>query len=187
MRPAELLAAMTRAVTLAAALLSVTASSASAGTYFGLGVGTSANWGGDLMTLSGDGQRSGRLVVGQRFGRFSIEATGTRFGLISDSGVPRDVTSLAAAAKLSFPLGNNFEAFGRAGLERTWLSSDRNPELIGNGWLLSGGFAYNIDAVLGGMAIFVDYTHTDTNLQDPNRRSVDGTAGMWTLGVTLAI
>jgi hypothetical protein len=184
---------MNRAV-VAVILVAVAHSAASAGTYLGLGIGTSADVGVSNATgtpFEQGGGRSERFIIGQRFGRLSIEGAGTRYGLLHQLA-PYDGTSLAVAAKLSLPLGNNFDVFGRGGLQRTWLSDSQNtPNTMsysGNGYLLGAGFEYRFDAaVLGGGSIFVDYERNQSSFSASNGRPFDGIASMWTLGLTLAI
>jgi hypothetical protein len=180
---------MTRAAVLTTLLVVATGSAVSAGPYLGVGIGTNANLGGDRSQFTDDGGRSGRLMVGQKFGRFSIEGLGTRYGLLNQ-GEGYDGTSLGVAGKLNFPLGNNFEVFGRAGLQRTWLSPNRGQlaSFDGNGYLVGGGFEYHLDlSMIGGGAIFVDYTRNSSGLTSDAGRQLNSTASMWTLGITLAI
>jgi hypothetical protein len=173
---------------LAVAFVAAAASTASAGTYLGLGIGTAASGhvGDDASSQMSDGNRTGKFLVGYRFGRLSVEGAATRYSQLYRNSV-HDGTSLAAALKYSLPLGDNFEAFGRGGLQRSSLST-ANGDLSGNGWLLSAGFEYRIDGVLAGASLFVDYTHNQTTYAgDPHSPSLDASASMWMLGATLAI
>jgi len=176
---------------LVASLVAATSTVASAGTYLGLGIGTAPSVGGDMPTFSNDGSRSERLLLGFRFGRFSIEGDGTRYGLLNDGRAQYTGSQLAAALKFSYPLGNNFEVFARGGLERTWLTTDTDEgEFSGNGWLLGGGFEYRVNLGVVGGSIFVDYTHNDTSFtasSGTNMKSLDGTAGMFSLGLTVSL
>lgn len=178
-----------------AALVAGSASVASAGGYVGLGIGTAASPGGDMAMSSSDGNRSGRLMLGTRFGHLSLEGAGSRYGLIGVSGAsPYQGTMLAGALKYSLPLGNNFELFARGGLERTWLTHESATagnayDWSGNGWLLGAGFEYRLDLGVTAASVFVDYEHSDTTLSTPAEMNVqrDATIGLWTAGVTLAI
>jgi len=173
---------------LAVALVTAAASSASAGTYLGLGIGTAASASGDIPMTSSDGNRSGRLMLGTRFGHLSLEGAGSRYSLFRTTA-PYTGTQMAAALKYSLPLGNNFEAYGRGGLQRTWLSTDTTAnDFVGNGWLLGGGFEYRLNLGVTAASVFVDYEHADTTLVNQNNmQEKDETVGLWTLGVTLAI
>lgn len=179
--------AMTRSI-LAVMLLAASGTAASAGTYLGLGIGSNARLDGQMGHYSDGGDRSGRLILGQSFGRLAIEGTATRYdlgyGVSSATG-----TSLAAALKLSLPLGNNFELFGKGGLQRTSLSGNDPSlgDLSGNGYLLGAGFEYKLDFGLGGGSIFVDYQRNKTSFDLGTSQMLDGTVSMWTLGITLAI
>ena len=177
---------MTRACLAAVLLVAATAATSSAGTYLGLGVGTSANVAGQMTTFSGDGDRSGKLIIGQQFGRISIEGTATRYGLLNYGHTPFDATEAAAALKLSLPVGNNIELFGRAGLERTWLSGPQF-DLAGNGFLVGAGLQYRLDLGIGAGAVFVDYNRTSTNFQASNKTTLQGSASIWSLGLIVSL
>ena len=174
---------------LAVALVAASAPAASAGTYLGLGIGTAASPSGDIAMTSSDGNRSGRLLVGTRFGHLSLEGAGSRYSLYRGSA-PYSGTQMAVALKYSLTLGNNFEAYGRGGLERTWLSTDTTAnDFAGNGWLLGGGFEYRLDLGVTAASVFVDYEHSATSLvnQINMQSQKDETIGLWTLGVTVAL
>jgi len=185
---------MNRAV-LAVAVLAAWTSVASAGTYVGLGIGTAASVSESSGPLYNTDGRSGRLALGWRLGRFSIEGAYTGYGLVqtqTDGNGKVDSHTVQAAGKLNFPLGNNFEMFGRAGFLRTWLSpSDSSSgamDLTGNGYTLSAGFEYRLDLGLAGGSIFVDYSHNNASLSGSGTSAtLEQTATMWTLGVNLSI
>lgn len=178
---------------LAAALVAAAASTASAGPYLGLGIGTAASGhvGNDASSQMDDGNRSGKFIAGYRIGKVSIgtvsvEGSATRFSQMYRNAA-NDGTSLAVAAKYSVPLGNNFEAFGRAGLQRSSLSTALG-DLSGNGWLLSAGFEYRIEGVLSGASLFVDYTHNQATYDSgPHTPALDSSASMWMAGATLSL
>lgn len=179
---------MTRA-SLAVVVLAAATSSASAGTYVGLGIGSTATMGGDMTQISGDGTRSERFLLGQSWGRFSVEGAATRYGaLYRTAGY--DGTSVAVAGKATFPVMPHVSVFGRLGLQRTWLSTNR-MDLVsfdGNGYLLGAGLQYDLDvSILGGVAIFADYQHTSSSFQGSAGRPFDSTASMWTLGLTVSM
>lgn len=165
------------------ALVVATTTAASAGTYVGLGVGTAANVDAGVMT-QGTG-RSGRLVLGLRFGRLSLEGAGSRFGITNTASY--DATQLAAALKYSIPLGNDFELFGRGGLERSWLSSGTDRSWSGDGYVLGAGFEYRLNLAVTAASLFVDYERATTAFTDGMAGKFDATTSMWTMGVTLAI
>jgi hypothetical protein len=177
---------------LAVILVAAASTAASAGTYLGLGLGSSASVGGTdtgSAVFAQGSDRSERFIVGQKFGYISIEGAGTRYGLYHQT-TGYDGTAVALAAKLSLPLGNGFDAFGRGGVQRTWLSTDtaNAMEYSGNGWLLGGGFEYHLGvSLLGGGSIFVDYERAKTTFDGQAGRPFDNTVSMWTLGLTLSI
>jgi hypothetical protein len=172
-------------------LLAASGTAASAGTYLGLGIGSDAKLSDGMQTFFSADGRSARLIVGQRFGRLSVEGTATRYGLVSgiQQAASYDDTTLGVALKYSLPLGNNIEAFGRGGFQRTWLSTSSNlPSWDGSGHLLGGGFEYRLNiGPLAGGSVFVDYERDSTGLESSMMRKVDSTVSMWTLGVTLSL
>ncbi len=177
---------------LALTLVAASGAVANAGVYLGVGIGTAADTNAssptnEMIALQGNG-RSWRLLAGYRFGRFAIEASGEQLPLILNSAGYGD-TQLALQAKYSFPLGNNFELFGRGGVQRTYLNTSAQGALnaSGNGWLLGAGIEYRLNAVLAGGSIFVDYEHAETSVQNDQPDKYDTKIGMLMLGVTLSL
>jgi hypothetical protein len=178
---------MKRALVLATGLLAIS-TTASAGGYLGLALGTSPAVNDEMSTTAAPEGRSLRGLGGVRFGNFSIEGALNGFGVLTKNQGDRTVYQLSAAAKLNLPLGNNFEGFGRAGLERTWLDLDDDRyNFTGNGFLIGGGFELRLrDLGLGSASVFVDYTIHHATLED-TRGQVDETARIWALGFTIGI
>src|SRR5688572_30013321 len=176
---------MSRTAVLALVLVAASASAATAGGFVGLGVGTGAASSGDY-SIDEHG-RSGRLMLGYRFGRFSIEGLGTRYGMITPDAHQWDGTTLGLAGRYNLPLGDKFEAFGRLGLQRTSFS-DKNydTELAGSGFLVGAGFEYRIPLPTMGIGIFVDYTIQRSSISGPGADSLPVTSRLWTLGATLS-
>jgi hypothetical protein len=181
---------------LAISLVAASGAAASAGTYLGLGLGTAASMSStttnapEAQTVQGNG-RSGKLMLGMRFGRLSIEGAAARYGMFMN-GYGADNTQLSAALKYSFPLGDNFEAFLRGGLEHSSIglqmqTATQPYDASGNGWLLGGGFEYRLNAVVAGGSVFVDYEHTDTSMSNNSAETFDQTTGIWMAGVTLSL
>lgn len=160
---------------------------ASAGTYLGLGIGPEANVNGTDGHFTGDG-RSYRLSGGIRWSRLSLEAsiTGQGILLLDNGGGSFDGRELALAGKYNAPLGSNFEAFGKLGVHRTWLSGNSIYDVSGDGLLIGGGFEYRLDAVLAGGSLLVDYTHHAATLEG-DRLALEAGVGMWMLGFTIGI
>jgi|HubBroStandDraft_6_1064221.scaffolds.fasta_scaffold38591_2 hypothetical protein len=173
---------------LAIAVLAATGPVASAGTYIGLGIGTAPSVGNDTITGAQNDGRSGRLLLGQSFGlpigRLAIEGEANRFSMILN-GEGYDSTMLGVDLKYSLPLGNGFEAFGRLGLERSWLSANGDAsdyEGSGDGYYVGLGFEYRI-AIFG--SLFVDYERQSSTIDSPTSTTYGQTAGMFTLGATI--
>jgi hypothetical protein len=159
---------------------------ATAGGYIGIGIGTSPAMTDDSadLNLAADG-RSGRLLVGSRWGQISFEGALGKYDVLSPGRQPFELYQGSIAGKASFPLGNGFEAFGRLGLQRTWLVNPIGSfDKDGNGFLLGGGFEYKFDVAPTRLSLFVDYQYNAANL-DGDRGPVDVSSRMWTLGVTL--
>jgi hypothetical protein len=168
---------------LAVVMVAASASSAFAGGFVGLGIGTGAASSGDFQ-IDEDG-RSGRLMLGYRFGRISIEGMGTRYDMVSSEGHEWTGTTLALAGRYNLPLGDNFEVFGRLGLERTDLSGKvYDEELAGNGILFGAGAEFRLPIAAVGASLFVDYSI----IRSGSMNGVDGTltSRIWTLGATLS-
>jgi hypothetical protein len=168
-----------------ALVLGASVSTASAGAYIGLGVGTSARASSDETMMAGDG-RSGRLMLGWRIGRLGIEGSGTRYD-VWVAGAPFEATQLALGLKYGLPIGNNFEVFGRGGLQRTSLSkmSSGGYDASGGGFYLGLGVEYRLPVAAVGASLFMDYQRSWTTF-DNGYGEYGGVAGIWTLGATLS-
>ena len=180
-------ARMTR-LALAAVLLAATASSASAGTYVGLGIGTSPATSGDVSMM--ENGRSGRLQLGYRLGPFSVEGLASRADLARADGASYSWTTLGVAGRLSHGLGSGFEVFGRLGYQGTRVHQDAGFDTYqGKGMLFGGGFEYRLDLFLAKGSLYVDYTVQRSDLA---REGVNGmeyglTSRVWTLGAILSL
>ena len=174
---------------LVAAVLAASTTAASAGIYAGIGIGTGADVNHDqgVNTLQGD-NRSGRLMLGYRFGRFSIEAAGSHYGLVLD-GSPYGANQAALVGKVSFPIGYSFELFGRAGVQHTWLSTDvMGGNAEGTGVLVGAGVEYRLHLTfVGGASVFVDYERTQTPFKNDAGAPWNSGAGMFTAGLTVSL
>ncbi len=175
-----------------AAVLTATASVASAGPYLGLGVGPAAGVsGGDGEYGPGSFQgagRSYRLLGGYRLGRLAVEAsiTGQDFAYNTSTFAGRE---LAVAGVYHHALGSGFEAYGKLGVHRTSLTRDadlRIYDVSGEGLLVGAGFALRLDAILASGSVFVDYTHHAADMSG-ERHAFEGGVGMWMLGFTFGL
>ena len=114
-------------------------------------------------------------------GGYSLLQTGTR-----NTGF--DAYQASAALKASLPLGNNFEVFGRGGLQHLWLKgADPEFDASGNGFLLGAGFEYRLNLGIGQGSIFIDYQFNKAKLDGDNMEHEDLSSRMWTLGLTVGI
>ena len=180
---------------LAGVMLVAVPVSANAGTYVGLGIGTGPEVNEQTERLSSD-SRSAKVLLGTRFGNVAIEGAVGGFDMaiatVSDIRSFGDAYQASAALKLSLPLGNNFEAFGRAGVHHTWVSGDNEVnDISGNGLLIGAGFEYRLNMILGQGSIFVDYQYNKATLEGTERfkgnGALDTTYRMFTLGLTVGL
>lgn len=163
-------------------------STASAGGYLGLALGTEPSTNDAMSNVAKPLGRSLRGLVGFRFANVSIEGALNGFNVATQSRGDQTVYQGSVALKLNIPIADNFEAFGRGGIERTWLSlGDSARDLSGDGWLLGGGIEYRLNAVLANASVFLDYTYHRTDLSNNAGTIHDASTGMWGLGFTIGI
>ena len=173
-------------------VLAATATTASAGVYGSLGIGsTDVDDSANTLTPA---SRSGRIAGGYQYGPYvSAEAGLMGFDAAKDN-LKFDGREYYVAGLFHWSLGQGFEAFGRLGLQHTSLSEEQNPlTLSGNGYLFGAGFAYNIK--FSGMpvpraSVWVDYTRNNSSLfrsDVDNSAERDTSVSMWTLGVTVGM
>src|SRR5262245_58528590 len=160
---------------------------ASAGGYVGIALGSEPGVNDEVAKDVGNPSgKSLRVLGGMRFANnFSIEGALNGFGVIASNRGDQTAYQISAAAKFNYPLGDNFEAFGRAGLERTWLDvGDERYNWAGNGLLLGAGFEYRLDAVLANAAAFVDLNFHRVTLEN-TRDKRDMNETVWGLGFSI--
>lgn len=180
---------------LAVALVAATSSVASAGGYVGIGIGTNAvSEGSDRLLEDG---RSARLFAGYRFkplryGAISVEGSISGYGVALQDSTPRplDAYQFSAAGRYNFPLGQNFEAYGRLGLQHTTVGGDLAIyDTSGNGFLVGAGMAYLFNVGIGtGASVWVDYQINKTTLSGERFQGASAfsvTERQWALGVAL--
>jgi hypothetical protein len=157
--------------------------------YAGLAIGTEPSVNDEFLQQTGQPSgRSLRVLGGWQFHpNFAVEGALNGFDVATNSFGPHTEYQISAALKGSLPLGDNFEAFGRAGIERSWL--DQPPgdgfDLSGNGFLVGAGFEYKLDALIHHAAsVFVDYNIHRVEMESV-RFPVSQTTGSWGLGATI--
>lgn len=188
-------------VALATVLLAAIGGKASAGgTYIGLGVGTIPAVSEDSDRVDAD-SRALKGFLGMRWGQWSIEGslggnTLTRNRQSNlNTGNPvfdpfGDFYVLGAAAKFNLPLGNNFEAFGRLGVNHMVVRGEKEDnDASGNGIQFGAGFEYKLNLGVAGGSIFVDYMINRAAMTgDVNDKlAYDLTTRTWMLGLTIGI
>lgn len=180
---------------LAGALVLAISSSAYAGGYLAVGVGSDADIGGDLGGMySAKGSDHGRLAIGQRTGPLAIEASIFGTGLAPVTGADGDYSaiSLGVDLKYYFNLTGPIEAYGRGGLTKTWLGADGSgtfgSDMSGRGYALGAGLQYTFRWLpLGEAAVWVDYTHHSVSLHDSDLAVVDGNVKLLTVGLSIGL
>ncbi|MDQ3363992.1 MAG: porin family protein [Myxococcota bacterium] len=171
---------------LAVILLAASSGVASAGGYIGLGVGTGPSLDAGTGEMDSVG-RSGRLVLGSRLSRLSIEGALTGFDMQWSNTGKTDVYQGSVSAKLNLPLGDGFEPYGRLGVQRTWLSTeDERYDMAGNGLVFGAGIEYRFSAGIGAASLWLDYQYSNTEL-DSDYGDFDLSARMWTVGISIGI
>lgn len=187
-------ASMTRLPAIVLVIAAAQTSVASAGAYVGLGVGTAVggSWQAPERGNEGDVdgfERSGRLVVGTRISKLSLEGQVGRFALTFGDPLEYQGTQLGVGLKYSIPLGNNFEVFPKAGVGRTWLSGMSSPDesYAGNGWFLGAGVEYRLNLGVTAASLFLDYQRSSTDFDSVPMYAFDSSIGMWTLGATVSL
>ena len=178
---------------LAVALVSALSGTASAGTYIGLGIGPAPT----VSTTStpdaenavlGHG-RSGRLILGQRFGRFAIEGALGKFDLeLADNGGQGPIYTVyqaQVAGRYGLPLGDGFEVFGKLGLQKQWFNNERSEfDVSGSGLLLGAGAEYRIPTGAA-VSIFIDYQYSRGDVNGDRLKFGETSTRLWTLGATI--
>jgi hypothetical protein len=179
---------MKSALLLATGLLAIS-STASAGGYLGLALGTMPGVNDEMaLDVGNPSGRSLRALGGFRFdNNFAVEGGLNGFGVVAPNRGDQTAYQVSASAKLNLPIADNFEGFGRVGVEHISLDvGDGRYNWSGNGFLIGGGFSYRLDAVLNHAAVFVDYTIDHATLEN-TRDKRDETARIWGLGFTIGL
>jgi hypothetical protein len=184
---------MRRLIPLLALIL--TAGTAHAGGYLGLGIHSEAGLGGDMNdNFSSTGHNGGRLTLGTRISRIAIEGTldGTDISSTNGFGERRDYSLVSAGigGKYFVPLaaGGAFEAFGKFGLQRSWLRGDGDARIdhSGDGWAAGAGLQYSFNVgLVGGAALLVDYTYQKLDMKDSGRADLIGNVRTLSAGFQL--
>jgi len=185
----------TVALSISTALLLGLSSSAFAGGYLSLGVGSDAEIGGDLGGMyDAQGRDTARLAIGQRTGPIAIEASVFGTGLNTAAGAESDsdAISLGVGLKYYFGITGPIEGYGHGGLTKTWLGADKSvgggADMEGRGYLLGAGLQYSFRLMpLGEAAIWLDYTRQSMSLHDSDLATVDGNVNMLTVGVSVGL
>jgi hypothetical protein len=166
---------------------------AHAGPYVSAGVGSGPALGGDFDdVLSTDGHSAGRVGIGHRFGPASLEAAIAGFGVTATAptGQTASGTALSAqiSAKLGVPIFLGIGAYGRGGLEHTWMgpTPSESDRLSGNGKVLGAGLEYNVDFVLASAGVWLEFDREWITVSSHDM-AFDGTADSLMAGLRVGI
>jgi hypothetical protein len=185
---------LTRSARLAPLLaLFLSATAYADGGYVSAGAGPGAGLAGDIASaFTTSDSMNARFSLGQRVDNFAFEASLFGAGLVGDSdfagfGREYDTLSLGVDVKYFIGLIGPLEVYPKIGLNRTWLTGERDQyDYDGIGWDLGAGLLYSFDRV----GIWLDFTHQRTSLTDDNRsvpnRSLDGRLNMLSLGLAVS-
>lgn len=185
-------AALLLPATLAAAALLAAPSAAHAGGYVSLGVGTAPTFHDDLSaSFSGEGHASGRAMLGQKLGRFAIEAGLSGYGVDGVSAQTADVVdgraiSATVSGKFHVPLGDRLTGYLRGGLGHTWLRADGTTDLEGRSYHGGLGMEYGFEALLASGSIWVEIRRDVEDLARDGM-TVQGTADTVSVGVSIGL
>ena len=149
-----------------AALAGDPGTSPRAGTYVGLGVGSTASRRQHRRRLRSSNGRNGRLRSGYAAradvgsGRSRSRAACTGFGA-GPNGYARPTTldELRLGGKFSLPLGERLRGFGRLGVERTWPqpTTTASTSFAAMATCVGAGFEYRLERDRRVSPCFVDY------------------------------
>jgi hypothetical protein len=160
-----------------------------AGGYVSAGVGTAPATGGELSFLDASSSQSARVGLGHGFGPVSLEASLGGYGVrggTPDGGYV-DGTALAAGVSVrgNLPLFAMLSAFGRVGLERSWVAGEMG-DLSGEGYLLGAGLELGLPMLLGDSSVFLEIDREYLTLQR-SMGSYDGFVDTATLGLRVGL
>ncbi len=172
-------------------------SEAMADGYVGLGIGSDSKIGGELANYFDTNEESAnsRIVLGQRFGAFALEASLFGSQLQGTGGIAGtdEYATISLGVDLKYHVGlfGSFEGYGKIGLNKTWLSGPEGDNALsysGRGEALGLGVQYNFNVAVTRVALWADYTLQQTELRDSNRaEELDGELGMFNLGVSIGL
>jgi len=172
----------------------ISAGRAHADGYIGVGLGSGSELEGDISShfTTDDQTSSSRILVGQRFGSLAVEGSvfGSQLRGASSMTGTGDFATISLGVDLKYYIGlfGALEAYGKIGLNRTWLSGPAATEdwnYQGHGQALGAGLQYTVNLPLTEVGLWLDYTAQQTELRDGPNQPLDGTLSMVNLGVSL--
>ena len=163
---------------------------AESGGFVSLGIGGTANVGGDLdsgnNSFSGSGMAF-QLAVGQKLGKMlGVEVGVSRYGLENANGSTFSNTGLSAMGRFTLPFTPLIGGYLRAGIEKTWMTpdSDQGTEYSGTGWLGGLGGEYKLKVGQIGGSVWADFTRHSSSLVSQTTKR-DGAIDILSVGVTV--
>ena len=167
---------------------------ANANGYVGLGVGSDSSISGELSNHfdTSDDTTNSRVVLGQRFGALALEASlfGSQLQGIGGMAGTDEYSTISLGVDLKYHVGlvGALEAYGKIGLNKTWLTGPETTESLsyeGRGEAMGLGLQYSFNVAVTQVSLWADYTLQRTELRDGDRIALDGELGMANLGLSV--
>jgi hypothetical protein len=180
---------------LAVATVCLMSSSAFAGVFVGLGVGTGPEIGGTTSQSKPENfessARSKRIEGGYAFpvltGHLAIEGAYTNLSTyLNDPNHTFDSSRVWLAARYNHPLGSGFEIFGRLGVQNTKLDDNNTSHFSGTGPVLGLGAELHPQWKLGvDLSFWIDLNYAKETLTTTGHPDVDASDHIASLGVSV--
>ncbi len=193
---------MRTSVLLPAALLAflslgfASSSEAQADGYVGIGIGSDSGISGELSNYfdTNEETSNSRIVLGQRFGALSLEASlfGSQLQGVGAMAAADSYSTISLGVDLKYSVGlvGALEGYGKIGLNKTWLTGPDSGESLsysGRGNALGLGVQYNFNIAVTRIGLWADYTVQRTELRDGDRMALDGELSMFNLGLSVGM
>lgn len=164
-----------------------------AGGYVGVGMGSGSELHGDIAShfSTDDDTANSRIIIGQSFGAVSLEASlfGSQLRGASAMAGTEDYSTISLGVDVKYALGliGSLDAYGKLGINKTWLGAPAESDLDheGRGQEIGLGLQYTFNLPLTEVGLWADYTVQRTELRDSDHQALDGELAMLNLGVSL--
>ena len=156
--------------------------------------GVTANSAGDLSSYDDPGGRTGRLLLGKRFGPWAIEAVALGTGVSDFEGRSASTLSLGGDVKFHLGLLLGLELYVRGGAHHTWMAVGADQETRssmaipegGAGLAYGAGLSWRFTAIPGLQAgIWADAGRQVIGFHEDDVVRASSALDVVTIGVTL--